>query len=121
MVWAFLYETLVYNEDIRWKLNFYNPYLDAIFGFDNVGVFYSLNDECDVGGQCLHSSEGGDQRHRQVSVGIHISPDEKVLLQILRAEVIFAAGAGEKKETIVILIELRESRAHYCTHIWALT
>ena len=75
-----------------------SPYLDAIFGFDNVGVFYSLNDECDVGGQCLHSSEGGDQRHRQVSVGIHISPDEKVLLQILRAEVVFTAKKGKRSK-----------------------
>ena len=70
-------------------------YLEAIFDFDDVGVVHSLDDGRDVGGEGLQASEGGDEGDRQVTLGVHLVPQEHVLCQVGLAEVIIAARRKE--------------------------
>lgn len=52
-----------------------------------------LHDDVDVHGEGLNSVEAGDERDGEEALGVHLSPQEEVTLQIVEAEVVFTAGA----------------------------
>lgn len=43
--------------------------------------------------------EAGDERDGEEALGVHLSPQEEVALQIVEAEVVFTAGAKVKHKT----------------------
>lgn len=51
-----------------------------------------LNDEVDVCGESLHSVEAGDEGDGEEALCVHLPPQEEVSFQIVKAEVVFAAG-----------------------------
>lgn len=58
-----------------------------------------LHDEADVHGQGLDPVEAGDERDGQEALGVHLSPQEEVSLQVVEAEVILAGGGHEGHES----------------------
>lgn len=56
-------------------------------------MWYYLHDEADVHGESLHSMEAGDEGDGEEALGIHLSPQEEVSLQVVEAEVVLT---GEK-------------------------
>lgn len=58
-----------------------------------------LHDDVDVHGEGLNSVEAGDERDGEEALGVHLSPQEEVTLQIVEAEVVFTAGAKVKYKT----------------------
>lgn len=60
-----------------------------------------FQNEVDVGGEGLNSVETGDESDGQEALLVHFPPQEKVSLQVVQAEVVFATGGGEvRKHTI---------------------
>lgn len=51
-----------------------------------------LHDEADVGGQGLNSVEAGDERDGEETLCVHLSSEEEVSLQVVKAEVILTGG-----------------------------
>lgn len=50
-----------------------------------------LDDEADVGGQCLHTVEAGNQCDGQEAIRVHLAAQEEVSLQVVHTEVVFSA------------------------------
>ena len=63
--------------------------LDDILLFKGVPPAY-LQDEAEVGGECLHTVEAGDQSDGQEAFLVHLPPQEEVPLQVVQAEVVLA-------------------------------
>lgn len=59
-----------------------------------------LQDEIDVGGQGLDPVEAGDQGHGQEALLVHLPAQEEVPLQVVDAEVVFAAEEGGRRLTM---------------------
>lgn len=58
-----------------------------------------LHDDVDVHGEGLNSVEAGDERDGEKALGVHLSPQEEVTLQIVEAEVVLTAGAEVEHRT----------------------
>ena len=69
-------------------------YLDPIDKLYNVWDVDSFENELNVLRECLDPVEGGDERDRDATIAVHLSPQKDVLCQILRAEVVLA-GTGK--------------------------
>lgn len=58
-----------------------------------------LHDEVDVHGEGLNSVEAGDEGDGEEALGVHLPPQEEVPLQVVEAEVVFAAAADTQDGT----------------------